>query len=246
VPRDLPSRLVHITEEYAEMKRDDYDDEGDLVEHNEALAIAKQARQYLLTPTPDPTPGTPVPPDERPNDSLQTMDARVWAAEFMKITGGAADESTMLAWFANALMCGWDHHYWRSDEYKREVARFLGSDTMATPTPTPGTLVPPDKLREQWIEDAKSQTVVACYGSPIRVPSLNVVGYCIDRAAAWGQAQAMQERAELRELLIELAKYLETPGIESGIIPSKNRKLADRARAAAERLSPSAQEKNDD
>ena len=44
------------------MKRDDYDDEGDLVEHNEALAIAKQARQYLLTPIPDPTPGAPVPP----------------------------------------------------------------------------------------------------------------------------------------------------------------------------------------
>jgi hypothetical protein len=70
--------------------------------------------------------------------------------------------------------------------------------------PTPGAPVPPDKLREQWIEDAKSQTVVACYGSPIRVPSLNIVGYCIDRAAAWGYAQAMQERAELEAAILAI------------------------------------------
>jgi len=55
-------------------------------------------------------------------------------------------------------------------------------------------------------------------------------------SAAWGWEQAIPEREDLATLLMELAKYLEIPDIELGIIPSKNRKLADRARAAAERL----------
>jgi hypothetical protein len=97
---------------------------------------------------------------------------------------------------------------------------------------TPGVPVPPDELRARWFMDCASGE------------NFNTKRHA-NLAAAWGHAQALQERAELRELLIELAKYLETPDIESGIIPSKNRKLADRARAAAERLTTSAQEKND-
>ena len=55
----------------------------------------------------------------------ETMDARVWASEFMRITGGKADEEIMISWFANSIMCGWDHHYWQSDEYKQLVAQAL-------------------------------------------------------------------------------------------------------------------------
>ena len=58
---------------------------------------------------------------------VRTMDAQAWAAEFMRITGGAVDERTMIPWFANAIMCGWDHHYWQSDEYKQMVAGALQS-----------------------------------------------------------------------------------------------------------------------
>lgn len=36
-----------------------------------------------------------------------TMDAEVWAKEFIRINGGDLD--MMRAWFANAIMCGWDH-----------------------------------------------------------------------------------------------------------------------------------------
>lgn len=36
-----------------------------------------------------------------------TMDASVWAKEFVRRFGG--DESLMVAWFANAIMCGYDH-----------------------------------------------------------------------------------------------------------------------------------------
>jgi hypothetical protein len=37
-----------------------------------------------------------------------TMDATVWAREFHQLHP-AMDEGTMLAWFANAIMCGFDH-----------------------------------------------------------------------------------------------------------------------------------------
>ena len=56
---------------------------------------------------------------------VRTMDARAWAAEFMRVTGGTVDEPDMIAWFANAIMCGWDHHYWQSEEYKQMMARVL-------------------------------------------------------------------------------------------------------------------------
>ncbi len=56
---------------------------------------------------------------------VRTMDARAWAAEFMRVTGGTVDEPDMIVWFANAIMCGWDHHYWQSEEYKQLMARVL-------------------------------------------------------------------------------------------------------------------------
>jgi hypothetical protein len=92
--------------------------------------------------------------------------------------------------------------------------------------PTPGTPVPPDELIEEWDDNAHVKS--------LHTPT--IFKLIVKQAAAWGHAQAMQEREELRELLTELAKYLEIPDMQLGIIPSKNRKLATRARAAAERL----------
>ena len=38
-----------------------------------------------------------------------TFDAREWAAEYLRIfPDGCADEGTMLGWFANAIMTGYD------------------------------------------------------------------------------------------------------------------------------------------
>lgn len=45
------------------------------------------------------------------NELLQTMDATVWAAEFMerfKDRKQDIDADLMLGWFANAIMTGWD------------------------------------------------------------------------------------------------------------------------------------------
>lgn len=42
----------------------------------------------------------------------ETMDANKWAKEFMRIWGTRLteiDESLMLAWFSNSIMCGFDH-----------------------------------------------------------------------------------------------------------------------------------------
>jgi hypothetical protein len=169
-------------------------------------------------------PSAPVPPDERPNDSLQTMDARTWAAEFMKITGGAADESTMLAWFANALMCGWDHHYWQSDEYKREVARFLGGDTIATPPQPPGAPVPPDDLKAEWLK-TPTPGPVFCMDAPL------------DAAAAWGYAQAIPEREKLAALLTKAHDSLRHCGYNTHPqVGQSLLALAAECHAATERL----------
>jgi hypothetical protein len=41
-----------------------------------------------------------------------TFDSTIWAKEFMRIFETqllCLDEELMHAWFANAIMCGWDH-----------------------------------------------------------------------------------------------------------------------------------------
>jgi hypothetical protein len=54
-----------------------------------------------------------TPPKERPDWPLPSFDARDWAEAFCKINPGA-DEGTMITWFANALMRGYDEHAARS------------------------------------------------------------------------------------------------------------------------------------
>lgn len=44
---------------------------------------------------------------EKGVDLHVTMDADVWAKEFVRINGGDVD--LMRAWFANAIMAGYDH-----------------------------------------------------------------------------------------------------------------------------------------
>ena len=47
---------------------------------------------------------------------LQTMDAAVWAKEFMETFGSRKediDEGLMIAWFFNAIMTGYDHQRWQ-------------------------------------------------------------------------------------------------------------------------------------
>lgn len=60
---------------------------------------------------------------------LGSFDARVWAKEFMRCNNGLSgpfvsshvrvDEETMVGWFANALMRGYDEHRWKME---REAA----------------------------------------------------------------------------------------------------------------------------
>lgn len=46
------------------------------------------------------------------SDLLQTMDAKKWAEEFMRLFGNKReeiDEGLMISWFASAIMVGYDH-----------------------------------------------------------------------------------------------------------------------------------------
>lgn len=51
------------------------------------------------------------------NWPIQSFDAQDWAKAFCKTFHeyNRPDEATMLAWFANALMRGWDQRQWESD-----------------------------------------------------------------------------------------------------------------------------------
>lgn len=52
-----------------------------------------------------------------------TMDAVVWAREFMRLYrkfGYEPDEQTMIGWFANAIMCGYDHYRWQRERLERK------------------------------------------------------------------------------------------------------------------------------
>lgn len=59
------------------------------------------------------SPAAPVAEEGQSDDNLGaklhgTMDAQVWATEFCRLNN-AADHGMMLAWFANAIMAGYDH-----------------------------------------------------------------------------------------------------------------------------------------
>ena len=56
---------------------------------------------------------------ERPDWPLSSFDARDWAEAFCKLNPGV-DEGLMIAWFANALMRGYDEHAARAA--RRDVA----------------------------------------------------------------------------------------------------------------------------
>ncbi len=48
-----------------------------------------------------------------------TMDATVWAEEFLKCVvfeKHPIDLDTMRAWFANSIMCGYDHHGYKTQK----------------------------------------------------------------------------------------------------------------------------------
>jgi len=44
-----------------------------------------------------------------------TMDAQIWANTFCDIVG-REDREIMHSWFANAIMCGYDHQSWKRDK----------------------------------------------------------------------------------------------------------------------------------
>ena len=57
-----------------------------------------------------------------------TMDAKIWAEEFMKYFYNILfefDEGVMLSWFANAIMTGYDHSSRRSEEKINKLKSLL-------------------------------------------------------------------------------------------------------------------------
>ena len=61
--------------------------------------------------------------------ALDSFDAQHWAASFLDTLREnpqiIIDHDLMVCWFANALMRGFDEHYWRTPQYKRMIRRAL-------------------------------------------------------------------------------------------------------------------------
>jgi hypothetical protein len=61
-------------------------------------------------------------------DLIESFDAQVWAKEFVKHNLAfhiGLDEGALTAWFASALMRGYDEYRWRTKAYKRSIRRAL-------------------------------------------------------------------------------------------------------------------------
>lgn len=62
-----------------------------------------------------------------------TMDAVIWADEFCKLNP-SIDQDLMRAWFANAIMVGWDHAHQRRLEPMRSALDALYKRHLWSPT----------------------------------------------------------------------------------------------------------------
>jgi hypothetical protein len=67
-------------------------------------------------------------------DLYQTMDAQVWATEFCSmfedIYGHKIDDEWMHGWFANSIMCGYDHQSWKRDKEYIYILKTCGGDIL--------------------------------------------------------------------------------------------------------------------
>lgn len=52
------------------------------------------------------------------------MDASIWASEFSRITGSSIPHETLVGWFSNSIMTGFDSGFYRSLEQRLENEEF--------------------------------------------------------------------------------------------------------------------------
>ena len=83
----------------------------------------------------------------------QSIDAAEWAAEFCRLFGGH-DEGLMLAWFANAIMAGYDEAMRRTRQPQPTTADAAVKDSLTVPpAPEPTPLEAAERLAP-WVSAA--------------------------------------------------------------------------------------------
>lgn len=99
-------------------------------------------------------------------DLVGCTDAQVWAKEWLKIITEnptiPTDEGTMIGWFANAIMAGYDQG--KRDEQKRDIVEKLheiifqaaGAATLPLLEDHPGYIFPSERVKEA-VEEVCSQ-----------------------------------------------------------------------------------------
>lgn len=138
-----------------------------------------------------------------PRDFTESFDARDWARAFVEHVNQhpeiATDEGTMLAWFANALMRGWDEHANRTNtdiERSPEMRPDTEPETTTTaptPSPVPVAQFPPHYTAEDLIgllsrqESVNLERLAATLAHSLQTSALVV---------DWVNKQILKERAE--------------------------------------------------
>lgn len=103
------------------------------------------------------------------NFLLSTMDAKVWADEFVKFNS-ASDHGTMLGWFANAIMTGFDEATRRAEAEGKSGSAASGEEDPAASGVLPGQQPidrPSFMLPTQWtlLLTGDNHGLVGAFGS---------------------------------------------------------------------------------
>jgi hypothetical protein len=95
--------------------------------------------------------------DKKEEFNQQSMDAEVWAEEFMRLFGKSLsqiDEGLMLSWFANAIMAGYDEARRRHENPASKRVEELERENYLL-IAVPGQMAMVDKINELCQEVSK-------------------------------------------------------------------------------------------
>lgn len=95
--------------------------------------------------------------EEKKEFDIQNIDAKLWAEEFVKTVKAhpniPTDKGTMIGWFANAIMAGYDH-----EKPKEELKEKQTLSDMIMKNPTHHEILKPCHVKET-LENIKSRIV---------------------------------------------------------------------------------------
>lgn len=160
-----------------------------------------------------------------------TMDAKVWADEFLKLNPGS-DHGLMLGWFANAIMAGYDTAQARASS--PSAARSTNAAPQAAETQLKGTAVNLPELRDRL--DSSGPSGAAEHRDGAETPKTGLIADQADVSRPAVAAPPSSERAP-KEIIDPPGAAVEMFRKRYGRLPNRvgdQLDLADRLELAAQ------------